>query len=133
MKKYIMSCTTSGLQHLYEVNRDGWPDSKSETPFNLRINVFTRSASDIRRYHIKGHENIFIPPHLRAYTINLRVIHETHLDIVKYKQRARDVIYWPGKTSEIESMVQNCGKCDEIQNKQQAEPLRNVVKWLGCD
>lgn len=44
--------------------------------------------------------------------------------MTKCKQRAREVMYWPGMNSNIKNAVQNCGKCAEYQNKQQSEPLR---------
>uniref|UniRef100_A0A8C5MJR4 Gypsy retrotransposon integrase-like protein 1 n=1 Tax=Leptobrachium leishanense TaxID=445787 RepID=A0A8C5MJR4_9ANUR len=54
----------------------------------------------------------------------LKLIHQSHLGIVKSKQRAREVLYWPGMSSVIEQMVKNCGKCADFQNKLPRQPLR---------
>uniref|UniRef100_A0A8C5Q6Q9 Gypsy retrotransposon integrase-like protein 1 n=1 Tax=Leptobrachium leishanense TaxID=445787 RepID=A0A8C5Q6Q9_9ANUR len=54
----------------------------------------------------------------------LKLIHQSHLGIVKNKQRAREVLYWPGMSSVIEQMVKNCGKCADFQNKLPRQPLQ---------
>lgn len=47
-----------------------------------------------------------VPPTTRHHMLGL--IHQSHLGIVKSKQRAREVLYWPGMSAEIEDMVRNC-------------------------
>lgn len=54
----------------------------------------------------------------------LKLIHQSHLGIVKSKQRAREVLYWPGMSAEIEEVVKNCSKCAEFQNKLPRLPLK---------
>lgn len=54
----------------------------------------------------------------------LKLIHSSHLGIVKCKQRGREVFYWPLMGAQIEEQVRNCERCAEIQNKQPREPLR---------
>lgn len=53
----------------------------------------------------------------------LKLIHQSHLGIVKSRQRAREVLYWPGMSAEIENMIRNCCKCAEIQNRLPRQPL----------
>ena len=50
-------------------------------------------------------------------------IHEGHLGMVKCKQRARDVLFWPGLSKEIEDKVAKCHVCSEHQRKQPKESL----------
>ena len=38
----------------------------------------------------------------------LKNIHSSHLGIEKCKRRARDILYWPGMTAQIEDIVLNC-------------------------
>lgn len=47
----------------------------------------------------------------------LRLIHQSHLGMVKSKQGAREVLYWPGMSAQIEEVVRNCSKCADFQNK----------------
>ncbi len=51
------------------------------------------------------------------------LIHEGHMGIEKCKRRAREVIYWPYMTRDIETKVQRCGICQQHRYKQQKEPL----------
>lgn len=53
----------------------------------------------------------------------LNLVHESHLGIVKCKQRAHEVLCWPAMNSDIEETVKNCTKCADFQRKQLSEPL----------
>ena len=65
---------------------------------------------------------IVVPPTLRLRMLSS--IHESHLGIVKRKQRARAVLYWPSMNTDIGQTVQNCSKCADYQNCLPAEPLK---------
>ena len=54
----------------------------------------------------------------------LAQIHESHLGIMKCKQRAREALLWPGMTQQIENLVSDCAACNMYQNKHHAETLR---------
>lgn len=54
----------------------------------------------------------------------LKLIHQSHLGIVKNKQRAREVLYWPGMNAQIEEVVKNCSTCAEFQNKLPKLPMK---------
>ena len=41
----------------------------------------------------------------------LKLIHESHLGIVKCKARARQFMYWPGMVSQIQDTVEKCEIC----------------------
>ena len=47
----------------------------------------------------------------------------SHLGIVKCKQRARDVVFWPGMGKEIEEMISKCDTCQEYQASNLKEPM----------
>ena len=64
---------------------------------------------------------IILAPSLRRQMLNL--VHESHLGIIKCKQRAREGLHWPAMNSGIEETVENCTKCAEFQRKQTSEPL----------
>ncbi|XP_031564662.1 uncharacterized protein K02A2.6-like [Actinia tenebrosa] len=53
----------------------------------------------------------------------LKLIHKSHLGMVKCKQRAREVLYWPGMNADIEQTIKNCGKCADFQKSLPSEPL----------
>nr|XP_006815368.1 PREDICTED: uncharacterized protein K02A2.6-like [Saccoglossus kowalevskii] len=53
----------------------------------------------------------------------LKRIHEPHMGIVKSKQLARDIIFWPGMSSQIEDMVSRCATCQSSSKLPPAEPM----------
>ncbi|XP_038045865.1 uncharacterized protein K02A2.6-like [Patiria miniata] len=53
----------------------------------------------------------------------LKKIHESHLGIVKLKQRARAILYWPGMNLQIEDTVAKCAICQSSRKTQPAEPM----------
>lgn len=66
-------------------------------------------------------ERTVIPKELRATT--LKIIHNSHLGVVKCKQRARELVFWPGMNGEIEDIVSKCSACLTQRNKPQKEPM----------
>ena len=53
----------------------------------------------------------------------LELIHESHQGIIKCKQRARDILFWPGMSSQIEEKVSQCSLCAQFQRAQPREPM----------
>ena len=49
---------------------------------------------------------IVIPPSMRSAMLG--IIHETHQGIVKCKERARETLYWPGMSAQIEEKMKDC-------------------------
>ena len=64
---------------------------------------------------------IVVPPSLQPRMLQL--IHESHLGMAMWKQRAWEVMCWPAMNACIENAVRNCSLCTAVQNKQPAEPL----------
>ena len=58
-------------------------------------------------------------------------IHESHQGIVKCKQRARDILFWPGMSSQIEDKESKCSTCSQSQRAQPKEAL--VIQELKTD
>lgn len=69
--------------------------------------------------------HIVVPPTMRHCMLEL--IHQSHLGMVKSKQKAREVLYWPGMSADIEDMVRNCSKCGEFQNRLPRLPHKPTV------
>ena len=72
-------------------------------------------------------ENIVVPPSMRPEM--LQRIHMGHMGIEKSKQRARDVLFWPGMSKQIEDLVRRGSRIFEgggvqarIQDFSQAPP-----------
>lgn len=62
-----------------------------------------------------------IPLELRSST--LKTIYSSHMGMLKGKQRARELIYWPGMNKQIKDVVSHCSACLLQQNRPQKEPM----------
>jgi hypothetical protein len=56
-------------------------------------------------------EKIITPTSLRE--VILTKIHAGHMGMEKCKQRARDILFWPGMCKQIEDIVGKCAICFE--------------------
>ena len=68
----------------------------------------------------KGNK-LVVPHALRAQMLDK--IHESHQGIVKCKQRARDLLFWPGMSAQIEDRVAKCDTCSQNQRAHAKEPM----------
>ena len=53
----------------------------------------------------------------------LRQIHSSHFEVEKCQQRARDVIFWPGMSADIQKTVSQCPTCSQLSNSNPKEPM----------
>lgn len=68
----------------------------------------------------KSHK-VIVPKVLRPDMLTL--IHKSHLGIVKSKSMARDVLYWPGMSTDVEETVAKCATCIQNSNSDAKEPM----------
>ena len=52
----------------------------------------------------------------------LKLVHALHIGIVKCKQRAREALYWPGMSAQIEEKFENCTVSHDYAPLQQKDP-----------
>uniref|UniRef100_A0A3P9LL44 Gypsy retrotransposon integrase-like protein 1 n=1 Tax=Oryzias latipes TaxID=8090 RepID=A0A3P9LL44_ORYLA len=99
------------LTVLKNIINNGWPEERKKCPqvaaefWNHR-----NELSVINGIVFKG-EKIIIPALLRAEMLSR--VHVGHMGMEKCKQRARDILFWPGMSKDIENVVQNCTTCLE--------------------
>ena len=53
----------------------------------------------------------------------LRQLHLGHMGIESMRRLARETVFWPHITKDIEQLVKQCAACQEHQARQQKEPL----------
>ena len=100
---------------------DGWPEDRSKVPAKcLPFWAFRDQISFNDGVLFKG-EKMIIPKTMQPEM--LKLIHSSHLGIEKCKRRARDVLYWPGMSSQIENIVSYCPTCTTYQRCNSREPL----------
>lgn len=90
-------------------------DPEARSIWNQRDKLY--EGDDMSFYE----DRIIVPKSMRK-TI-LEKFHESHLGIVKTKERARQIVYWPGMSRDIEEHILGCKVCRKFGTKQQKEPL----------
>lgn len=66
---------------------------------------------------------MLVPSELGTYALNK--IHEGHFGIEKTKNRAREILFWPAMSTQIEQLVSNCNICEKFSRKNCKEPLKS--------
>ena len=64
---------------------------------------------------------IIIPLQLRKEI--LKLLHASHMGIVRTKQRARQCVFWPNIGADIEDEIRSCDECQREQASQAYEPM----------
>ena len=113
--------TGNELHELYGIIQAGWPATKQRVPHRIRQYWNTRDELAVLDGVIYRGMRIVVPPSMGPCILEL--IHGTHAGIVKCKQRAREALYWPGMSAQIEDKVKDCIMCRDYAPAQQKEPL----------
>ena len=109
------------LQKLTTTITNGWPENRKDVPkeclpfWNFHDEL---SVSDSIIFKSK---KVVIPKSMQSEM--MRYVHASHLGVEKCKRLVRDVLFWPGMTSQIEDTVLNCQVCSTYQRNNPKEPL----------
>lgn len=100
--------------------KQGWPSRKKLTPdmmpyYDHRDEIY---EEDNLLFLSK---KLIIPEKERKFV--LQRLHQGHFGIDKTKSFARDIIYWPSMTKQIEETVSRCKVCQKFQRNQLKEPM----------
>ena len=117
----LVKGTEEELFLLQDQIMQGWPSYKSEVPPECSPYWNHRDQLVCSNGLIFNGNKIVIPPRWRKEM--LKRLHESHQGMVKTKQRARDIMYWPGINADIENMISKCSACLENQPSNPHDPL----------
>lgn len=109
------------MQLLRDTTLRGWPSERSAVPKEIQLYWTFRDEIAYTSELMFKAAKLIVPHQLRQEMLNK--IHESHLGIVKCKERARDILYWPHMSSHIEELVSQCAICNENRNNNPREPL----------
>ena len=133
-KATLEDCTMNGLKAMIKY---GWPSLKKDVPHRLRRYIpFKEQLSTADGLVFKG-ERILIPEAAREQMKQRS--HASHIGLQGCLRRAREVIFWPGMSQEIENYISQCTVCMEYGRKQQKETLKSHAissrPWqnIACD
>lgn len=110
------------LRKLAEVIIDGFPEHKSTLDMELREYWGVRDKlSVVDGLVLYGAERI-VPPSSRRRQL-LDELHSAHQGRERTLARARQCLYWPGITRDVENLVKICDKCEFFKSSHAKEPL----------
>ena len=90
------------LQQLLQTIKTGWPDCKQQVPWDIRQYFHARDELVCQDGVIYKGKRLLIPTSMRAKIMSR--IHSSHLGTNSCIRRARECVYWPGITSQINIM-----------------------------
>ncbi|KAJ0172603.1 hypothetical protein K1T71_011742 [Dendrolimus kikuchii] len=99
----------------------GWPEHKSQVANELKLFWPFRNEFFIVDSVIFRNGLVLIPQSLRKEMLS--IVHEGHMGIDRCKRRARQVMYWPNMSRDVELYVRRCSTCQECLNAPAREPL----------
>ena len=101
----------------------GWPDTVETLPTCLRpYHTFADELSVSCGLIFKGHRFV-VPLPVRPYF--LKRLHSAHIGVNGCLRRARETVYWPGITTAIKRIAEECAICARYQQSNQKEPLKS--------
>nr|XP_040576564.1 uncharacterized protein K02A2.6-like [Lepeophtheirus salmonis] len=93
--------------------KDGFGNNIKNLPEELKLYWNLRDSLSIYEGLIIVNNKRIVIPRVARKEI-LENLHVSHQGIVKTKQRAREIIYWPGIDIDIEDMVRKCEECQKL-------------------
>ena len=91
--------TDERMQELKKFILKGWPDKRSHVPGPARQYFGVRDELTVQEGFIFRGESVVVRNDLRKQMIQR--IHSTHIGADGSLRRARESIYWPGKSRDI--------------------------------
>ena len=101
------------LQKLTTTITNGWPENRKDVPKECLPFWNFRDELPVSDNIIFKSEKVVIPKSMQSEMI--RYVHASHLGVEKCKRLTRDILFWPGMTSQIEDTVLNCQVCSTYQ------------------
>ena len=98
---------------------DGWP-GKAHIPDSLTPYLSVSGEITVVDGLLMRGGRIIIPSTLHSSI--LEKLHTGHQGISKCRERARSSVWWPGLSKQLETLINNCSKCNKFLN-QAVEPL----------
>ncbi|GFO20542.1 Pol polyprotein [Plakobranchus ocellatus] len=99
----------------------GWPSHRGTTEPKVQAFCNLRHNLHVENNIVFFENRMIIPEALRKDI--LQKLHSSHLGVDKCKSRARESIFWPGITKDIELHVNKCTTCAKFRNSNRKEPM----------
>ncbi len=110
------------LQRLTKIILSGWPTSENNIHSEIREYFKVRDELTVVDGTIMKGTRVVIPEALRDSYI--KSIHSGHPGAESTKRRARETIYWPGLSKDIDQAVGACSTCNSTKSHLQKEEMQ---------
>ena len=101
--------------------QQGVPEDREMWPPRLKVFYPVRAHLSYQEPVILYKERVVVPLSLRLEV--LEVLHSGNGGVTSMTSRAGVSVWWPGITTDIERVHQNCQSCDKVAPSQPAAPL----------
>ncbi|XP_063388061.1 uncharacterized protein K02A2.6-like isoform X1 [Cydia fagiglandana] len=110
------------LSCLKDYIHNGWPNSKNN--LNELVKPFWNFRNELSLVdQIILRNNLIVIP-VALQKMMLEIIHEGHLGLNTCLRRAKNVLFWPGLTSQIKELCNNCQTCALFRKNNTKEPIQ---------
>lgn len=117
------SMTDVTLQKLKSVILSGWPKHIRDTSSSVRPYFTFRDELSIHDDIILKGDKVVVPTSLQANYVEQ--VHRGHIGYETSLRRAKDILFWPTMSQDIQKYVQSCSICNSCKPHQQKEPLKS--------
>ncbi|KAK3928054.1 hypothetical protein KUF71_016337 [Frankliniella fusca] len=111
----------AGLSAAKRFYQNGWPSTRDKVPLEARQYWGIRNDLFVEDDLVILNDRIVVPEVLRPKV--LKRLHAAHLGMDKTKSRARQSVYWPGLSNDIETLIRECRICERHSAQNFKEPL----------
>ncbi|XP_052131371.1 uncharacterized protein K02A2.6-like [Frankliniella occidentalis] len=111
----------TGLSTVMQYYQEGWPKHRNKVPMESKPYWGIRNDLFVEDGLVIINDRIVVPVVLRPKV--LKRLHAAHLGMDKTKSRARQSVYWPGITNDIETLIGECRICERHSPQNFKEPL----------
>ena len=111
------------MQKLVSTIKSGWPEKYKHVPPEIKPYYHVRDELIVDDGIVLRNHRMVVPQSLRK--TYLEQLHRGHPGIEATKKRARDIVYWPTLSQDIDNAVSSCQPCNSTKQHQQREPLRS--------
>ena len=118
-----ITSTDPTMQKLAQVIRHGWPTKCRDVPSDLAPYFPVRDELLVDNGIVLKSQRAVVPESLRRSYIEQ--LHKGHPGMEATKRRARDVVFWPTMTKDIERALSSCVPCNATKPHQMKEPMKS--------
>ena len=111
------------LQELAKTVHKGWPSERKDCPEILHPYWNYRECISLENGLLFKDDRLIVPEAERCQILEL--LHYGHYGIKRTQDRAKESVFWPDISRDIENKVKDCAICQENSTSQTKEPMHS--------